>query len=134
MSCDTVTRSQFVSLNGSTAPVLSRLSYVASEPFSVNIAFRTDRGQWVEWTFARDLLVTGLSQPAGIGDVRVRPDLAADENIVLLEIESPDGYALVEIEREDIERFIQASAEVVPFGMESERFDIDAFIAEITNV
>lgn len=134
MSCDTVTRSQFVSLNGSAAPVLSRLSYVASEPFSVNIAFRTDRGQWVEWTFARDLLVTGLSQPAGIGDVRVRPDLAADETILLLEIESPDGYALVEIEREDIERFVEASAEVVPFGRESERFDIDAFIDEITNV
>jgi sporulation and cell division protein SsgA len=134
VNSDAVTQSQFVSLNGSPAPVLSRLSYVGSEPFAVNIAFRTDRGQWVEWTFARDLLVTGLSQPAGIGDVRVRPDLAADENVLLLEIESPDGYALVEIEREDIERFVDASAAVVPFGMESERFDIDAFIDEITNV
>lgn len=134
MSSDAVNQSQFVSLNGSTAPVLSRLSYVASEPFAVNIAFRTDGGQWVEWTFARELLVTGLSEPAGIGDVRVRPDLAADENILLLEIESPDGYALVEIVREDIERFVEATAKIVPFGMESERFDIDAFIDEITNV
>jgi hypothetical protein len=134
VNSDAVNQSQFVSLNGSPAPVLSRLSYVGSEPFAVNIAFRTEHGRWVEWTFARDLFVTGLSEPSGIGDVRVRPDLAADENIVLLEIESPDGYALVEIEREDVERFIESTAKVVPFGREGDRFDIDALIDEITNV
>ncbi|MFD2418236.1 SsgA family sporulation/cell division regulator [Amycolatopsis pigmentata] len=134
MNSDAVTQSQFVSLNGSTAPVLSRLSYVGSEPFAVNIAFRTEHGRWVEWTFARDLLVTGLSEPAGIGDVRVHPDLAADQDILILEIESPDGYALVEVEREDVERFIDASAEIVPIGAESDSFDLDAFIDEITKV
>jgi len=100
----------------------------------VNIAFRTERGKWVEWTFARDLLVAGLTEPAGIGDVRVRPDLATEEDIVILEIESPDGYALVEVEREDVEQFLDASAQVVPFGAEGDHFDIDAFIDEITNV
>ncbi|GAA3811610.1 MULTISPECIES: SsgA family sporulation/cell division regulator [Amycolatopsis] len=134
MNTDTVTQSQFVSLNGSSAPVLSRLSYVASEPFAVNIAFRTERGRWVEWTFARELLVTGLREPSGIGDVRVRPDLSTDEGILILEIESPDGYALVEIEREDVERFLDAATELVPLGTESDRFDVDAFIDEITNV
>jgi len=128
MNTDAVTQSQFVSLNGSSTPVLSRLSYVGSEPFAVNIAFRTERGKWVEWTFARDLLVAGLTEPAGIGDVRVRPDLATEEDIVILEIESPDGYALVEVEREDVEQFLDASAQVVPFGAEGEHFDIDAFI------
>jgi len=134
MNTDAVTQSQFVSLNGSSTPVLSRLSYVGSEPFAVNIAFRTERGKWVEWTFARDLLVAGLTEPAGIGDVRVRPDLATEEDIVILEIESPDGYALVEVEREDVEQFLDASAQVVPFGAEGDHFDIDAFIDEITNV
>ncbi|GAB3584396.1 SsgA family sporulation/cell division regulator [Amycolatopsis endophytica] len=134
MNTDTVTQSQFVSLNGSSAPVLSRLSYVASEPFAVNIAFRTERGRWVEWTFARELLVTGLREPCGIGDVRVRPDLSTDEGILILEIESPDGYALVEIEREDVERFLDAATELVPLGTESDSFDVDAFIDEITNV
>jgi len=32
MNTDAVTQSQFVSLNGSSTPVLSRLSYVGSEP------------------------------------------------------------------------------------------------------
>ncbi|WAL65384.1 SsgA family sporulation/cell division regulator [Amycolatopsis cynarae] len=134
MNTDAVNQNQFVTLNGSPAPVLSRLSYVGSEPFAVNLAFRTERGRWVEWTFARELLVTGLSEPAGIGDVRVRPDLATDEDLLILEIESPDGYALVEMEREDVERFLDASAEVVPIGAEDSYFDVDAFIAEITNV
>ncbi|TVT20664.1 SsgA family sporulation/cell division regulator [Amycolatopsis rhizosphaerae] len=134
MNTDAVHQNQFVTLNGSPAPVLSRLSYVGSEPFAVNLAFRTERGRWVEWTFARELLVTGLSEPAGIGDVRVRPDLATDEDLLILEIESPDGYALVEMEREDVERFLDASAEVVPIGAEAGYFDVDAFIAEITNV
>lgn len=134
MSTEAVSQNQFVTLNGSTAPVLSRLSYVATEPFAVNIAFRTDRGRWVEWTFARELLVQGLSEPAGLGDVRVRPDLTDGEDLLILEIESPDGYALVELERDDAERFLDRAAEVVPLGTESDHFDIDAFIDEITNV
>lgn len=134
VNSDAVTQSQFVSLNGSTAPVLSRLSYVVSEPFAVTIAFHAACGRWVDWTFARDLLVDGLSEPTGIGDVRVHPDLAADEDVLVLEIESPDGYALVEIERDDVERFLAASVEAVPLGTESDHFDIDAFIDEITNV
>lgn len=134
MKTEAVNQSQFVTLNGSGAPVLSRLSYVANEPFAINIAFRTERGRWVEWTFARELLVQGLTEPTGIGDVRVRPDLAGDDDLLVLEIESPDGYALVEIEREDVERFLDAAAGVIPLGRESDYFDVDAFIDEITNV
>src|SRR5919197_3507886 len=63
---DSVCQSQFVSMNGSTTPVLSRLSFLAGEPFAVTIAFRTDRGHWVEWAFARELLVLGLREPTGI--------------------------------------------------------------------
>jgi hypothetical protein len=131
---DSVCQSQFVTMNGSATPVLSRLSFVGSEPFAVTIAFRTDRGAWVEWTFARELLVTGLVEPAGIGDVRIRPDLATHEDTVAFEIESPEGYALVEIEREDVEDFLDRTLEIVPLGQESENFDVDAFIDEITNV
>ena len=62
MHTDAVHQSQFVLLNESTTPVLSRLSYHADEPFAVTVAFRTERGRWIEWTFARDLLVSGLAR------------------------------------------------------------------------
>jgi hypothetical protein len=134
MHTDAVHQSQFVVLNESTTPVLSRLSYHAEEPFAATVAFRTERGRWIEWTFARDLLVTGMTEPSGLGDVRIRPDLSEDEEFLTLEIESPDGYASFELEREDVRTFLDASFELVPLGDESEHFDVDGLIEEISNV
>jgi hypothetical protein len=131
---EAVHQSQFVVLNESTTPVLSRLSYHAEEPFAVTVAFRTERGRWIEWTFARELLVEGLDEPAGLGDVRVRPDLSADEDFLTLEIESPDGYASFELEIEDVRTFLDASYELVPLGEEAAYFDVDGLIEEISNV
>jgi hypothetical protein len=131
---EAVHQSQFVLLNESTTPVLSRLSYHAEEPFAATVAFRTERGRWIEWTFARDLLVTGMTEPSGLGDVRIRPDLSEDEEFLTLEIESPDGYASFELEREDVRTFLDASFELVPLGDESEHFDVDGLIEEISNV
>lgn len=134
MHTDTIHQTQFVLLNESTTPVLSRLSFHAGEPFAVTVAFRTERGRWIEWTFARDLLATGLTEPAGLGDVRIRPDLSEDEELLTLEIESPDGYAAFELEREDVRSFLESSYELVPLGAESEHFDVDGLIEEISNV
>jgi hypothetical protein len=131
---DAVYQSQFVLLNHSTTPVLSRLSFHIDEPFAVSVAFRTGGGRWIEWTFARDLLVTGLTVPSGIGDVRMRPDLSEDETLLTVEIESPDGYATFELELEHVETFVNATIELVPLGAESEYFDVDGLIDEITNV
>ncbi|WP_410647075.1 SsgA family sporulation/cell division regulator [Amycolatopsis sp. cmx-4-54] len=134
MHTDAIHQSQFVLLNNSSTPVLSRLSFHAGEPFAVTVSFRTERGRWVEWTFARELLATGLTDPAGLGDVRVRPDLSEDEALLTLEIESPDGYASFELEREDVETFLESTYELVPLGSESEHFDVEALIEEISNV
>ncbi|WP_410619176.1 SsgA family sporulation/cell division regulator [Amycolatopsis sp. cmx-8-4] len=134
MHTEAVHQSQFVVLNESTTPVLSRLSYHAEEPFAVTVAFRTERGRWIEWTFARELLVEGLDEPAGLGDVRVRPDLSEDEDFLTLEIESPDGYASFELEIEDVRTFLDASYELVPLGEEAAYFDVDGLIEEISNV
>jgi hypothetical protein len=131
---DVVEQHQFVTLNGCGTPVFSRWSYVAGDPYVVNLAFRTERGRWIEWAFARDLLVEGLEEPAGLGDVRVRPDLAFEDELLVIELESPDGYAIVEMRREDVERFADATREVVALGTESELIDMDAFIAQIIEV
>ncbi|MFC4005021.1 SsgA family sporulation/cell division regulator [Prauserella oleivorans] len=132
MRYDVVHQSQFVYLNGCSTPVLSRLSYRANDPFTVSLAFRIDGDEWVEWDFARELLLTGLTEPSGIGDVRVRPDLATDDDYLVLELESPDGYAVVEIDVGDVERFADAATAMVPPGTESDHLDLDALIADLT--
>ncbi|GHF67403.1 hypothetical protein FHX82_003713 [Amycolatopsis bartoniae] len=134
MRTDHVEQHQFVTLNGCRTPVFSRWSYVAREPYVVTLAFRTERGRWIEWSFARDLLVDGLREPAGLGDVRVRPDLAYEHQLMVIELESPDGYAVVEMRREDVERFVESTCGVVPVGAESGLLDVDGFIAQVMNV
>ncbi|RZQ63791.1 SsgA family sporulation/cell division regulator [Amycolatopsis suaedae] len=134
MITDSVQQHQLVTLNGNGTPVLARLSYQAAQPYAVSLAFQAEPGRWVEWTFARDLLTAGLEGPVGEGDVRVRPEFASAEELYAVEIESPDGYALVEIHREDVERFLTATAAVVPYGEEEDHFDVDALIRELTGV
>lgn len=132
MRSDAVHQSQFVYLNGCSTPVLARLMYRADDPFTVSLAFRVDARDWVEWDFSRELLLAGLTEPAGIGDIRLRPDLATDEAYLVLELESPDGYAVVELEIADVRRFADATTAIVPPGTEAERLDLDRLIDELT--
>ena len=134
MHAETVEEHQFVSLGGYDVPVFSRWSYTTADPYAVTLSFRADRGHWVEWCFARELLVGGLSEPAGDGDVRIRPDLSLDTDQLVMELESPDGYAIVELSREGAARFIASTHTLVPLGAESAFVDVDAFLATVTGV
>src|SRR5699024_7214842 len=51
-----------------------QLGYDVTDPHAVSALFRADRGD-VTWTFARDLLVRGLTHPVGEGDVHVWPSV-----------------------------------------------------------
>ena len=115
-------------------PVRSRWTYDPTEPFTISVAFQTDEDVWVEWLFARDLLVNGLTGAAGIGDVRLRPRRTSGRTALQLEIESPEGHALLEFEREAVQRFLEVTIKLVPLGEESDHFDVDGLIDEITNV
>ena len=132
MHTDAVQQSQFVYLNGCSTPLLSRLAYATAEPFTVSLSFRVEPGEWIDWEFARDLLITGLDEPVGDGDIRVRPDLAVDADILVLELESPDGYGVAEFHRDDVRRFVEATRDLVEQGEESDHLDIDAVIADLT--
>ncbi|MER7115042.1 SsgA family sporulation/cell division regulator [Saccharomonospora azurea] len=133
MDDNAVHQNQFVYLSGCETPVLSRLTYTSTAPFTVGLAFQVEPDEWVEWEFARDLLITGLHAPAGIGDVRIRPDLSpSDDDLLVIELESPDGYAAVEADRSEIQAFVDATLSRVPLGYESDRLDLDAVIANLT--
>lgn len=119
---------QYVTLTGVDMPVYSRWSYDPEDPYAITLSFIADGGRWVAWSFARDLVYDGLRGPSGLGDVRVRPD----SDVLIIELESLDGYAMVEMDRGQAERFLGRTVEAVPIG--DERIDLDAFLAEITGV
>ncbi|HEY0453364.1 SsgA family sporulation/cell division regulator [Actinophytocola sp.] len=125
---------ELVSLYDGTTPVRSRWSYRADQPFTVTAAFQTQRDRWVEWAFSRDLLVEGLTGPAGVGDVRLHPEAENGLTMLVVEIESPEGYAELELDHEGVASFLSATEQVVPLGEESAHFDVDALIDELTRV
>jgi sporulation and cell division protein SsgA len=125
---------ELVALYDGSTPVRSRWSYRADQPFTVTAAFQTERDRWVEWAFSRELLGEGLRGPAGVGDVRLHPEADTGLTVLVVEIESPEGYAELELEHAGVASFLAATEQIVPFGAESDHFDVDGLIDELTRV
>ncbi|MEU8652658.1 SsgA family sporulation/cell division regulator [Streptomyces sp. NPDC048737] len=107
------------------------LHYDRRDPFAVRMTFpapATLEGVDVCWTFARDLLTAGLHDAEGDGDVRVRP-YGYDRTV--LEFHAPEGTAIVHVHSAEIRRFLEATGELVPAGLEHLQFDLDRDLAEL---
>ncbi len=61
-----------VDSEGESVVLEATLGYHATDPYAVTATFRTEICE-VVWTFARELLTQGLTDPAGEGDVHVCP-------------------------------------------------------------
>ncbi len=118
---------------GATAlPVRASLSYDASDPYAVCVAFHTgavSSSDTVEWTFARQLLTDGVTAPVGSGDVRVWPAGVAGEPVACLSLSSPSGKALFELPVPELVEFLTMTYAAVPTGAESDHVDVDAELA-----
>lgn len=129
---DTVSQDMFTVLHGQPAPVVTRWSYSATDPFAVVLAVRTRADRWVEWLVARDLVREALDEAAGEGDIRMSPQVVQGYDIVEIEIRSTDGRAVLEVDRDLLRHFVETTAELVAFGDEGGRMDLDVEIAKLT--
>jgi hypothetical protein len=132
MKTDTVQQDMFTVLHGQPAPVVTRWTYRADDPFAVTLAVRTRHDRWVEWLLARELVIEALEGQAGIGDIRMSPQEVQGYDIVEIEIRSSDGRAVLEVDRDLLRSFVDATLEMVPVGAEADRMDLDGEIARIT--
>jgi hypothetical protein len=113
-------------------PVKAGLSFDASDPYAVTVAFHTGvggNGDVVEWTFARQLLTDGVTAPVGQGDVQVWPSSVDGDSVVCLSLSSPSGKALFEIPVSELVEFLTMTYAAVPTGAESDHVDVDAELA-----
>lgn len=116
---------------GQTMTLPGELGYTSVDPYAVTTTFRTAGGD-VVWTFARDLMVRGLTTPAGDGDVHVWPCLDAEgQAVVIIELHSPDGELLVQVATKDVYRFVNRTLAAVPLGTEGEHLDLDMLIGQL---
>ena len=112
-------------------PVEAELRYDLSDPYAVTVAFLQE-GEELTWLFARDLLMAGLHEPTGDGDVMLAPSIDPEGRaVVVLELRSPDGVALVEAPSHDVLRFLARTTRAVWPGTESRHLRVDDAIASI---
>ncbi|MEV6524611.1 SsgA family sporulation/cell division regulator [Longispora sp. NPDC051575] len=124
---------RLVAPDATALPVRASLRYDPLDPYAVHVLFHAETvgGEPVSWSFARDLLVKGLDEPAGIGDVRVWPWSTPRGEFVALALSSPDGNALFEVPRSVLVRFLRRTYVVVPRGKESDHLDVDAAVVRL---
>src|SRR3954471_13689464 len=107
---------ELIDATGGATPLDTELTYDPADPFAVSATFTTVAGQ-VRWTFGRDLLIGGLYEPTGDGDVHVWPCLDNDAHpVVIIELCSPDGEALVQARTSDIVAFVDRMTAAVALG------------------
>ena len=122
---------ELIDTAGTATPIEAELRYDPADPYAVTTVFKTGQSQ-VRWTFGRALLSEGLYEPAGDGDVHVWPCLdSAGHAVVIIELCSPDGEALVQARTGDLQSFVERMNQTVAVGSESELLDIDAAISAI---
>ncbi|MEV4970952.1 SsgA family sporulation/cell division regulator [Streptomyces scopuliridis] len=111
--------------------VPATLRYDRADPFAVRMAFpppATLEGTEVTWEFSRELLATGMTEPVGVGDVRVRP---FGYGRTVLEFHAPEGTAMVHLRTSELRRFLERSQDVVPAGHEHLYLDLDHDLTEL---
>ena len=101
------------------------LDYGLDDPVAVGLTIRhpDQPGEAIRWVFARDLLVDGLVQATGIGDVRVIParNPRRDEVWIAISGSTDDGdraRAIVQLPRSRVARFVRQTLGIVAQGRE----------------
>lgn len=106
-------------------------SYDPADPYAVTMKLEARPGS-VTWTFARELLAEGVFHPSGDGDVQVWPCLShTGEAVVIVELSSPDGTALLQTPSRAIQAFVTSIFAAVPAGTESSHVSIDALVSQL---
>ncbi|MFJ2115476.1 MULTISPECIES: SsgA family sporulation/cell division regulator [unclassified Streptomyces] len=111
--------------------VPATLFYDRADPFAVRMAFpppATLEGTEVTWEFSRELLATGMTEPVGVGDVRVRP---FGYGRTVLEFHAPEGTAMVHLRTSELRQFLERAQGLVPDGREHLYLDLDHDLAEL---
>ncbi len=107
---------------------MASFSYHDDDPFAVWVTFHIPAGE-VRWAMARSLLLRGLTEPAGEGDVRLWPDLDDEGRaMVCMDFHSPEGRLIAAARTADLHEFLDRSWEAVPPGTESEWVDLDRLV------
>ncbi|MCM2387281.1 SsgA family sporulation/cell division regulator [Streptomyces albipurpureus] len=112
-------------------PVPARLTYRTDDPYAVHLTFHIGTENLLTWAFSRELLIEGLLQPCGDGDVRIWPSRADGRRVVLIALSTPDGDALLETSATVVSIWLERTLLAVPAGTEYAGLNLDLSLAEL---
>jgi hypothetical protein len=115
---------------GPSAPVPVEFQYDLADPYAVALTFAAPHGP-NSWIFARELLALGLVEGVGEGDIHVWPGITEQGQVLLIELSTNDGEAVLSARPSEVRAFLDKSFEMVAAGAEGEHCDVDALIASV---
>jgi len=121
---------QCLDARGRTVDLPATFGYDPADPWAVCITFRSPKDE-VSWLVARELLIRGLTDPAGEGDIHLWPSIDdGGRAAVVMELRSPDGHLVTELRTHELYRFLTRTQTMVPSG--TEVMDLDGLVEAIT--
>ena len=107
---------------------IASFGYLPDDPYAVWLTFHIPGGD-VSWAVARSLIVQGLTEPAGDGDIRLWPSIDEEGRaVVVFDFHSPSGRLLTQARTAELHTFLSQTRAAVPFGDEEGRLDIDGLV------
>lgn len=110
---------------------VASLGYRADDPYAVWLTFHIPGGD-VSWAVSRSLLLKGLTEPSGDGDIRLRPGVDEEGHAVtILNFRSPNGSLSTQARSVALRTFLDRTWLVVPPGEEAEQLDLDLLVGAL---
>ncbi|MGW7415851.1 SsgA family sporulation/cell division regulator [Streptomyces sp. NPDC054863] len=130
-SCRSLINLQAVVCPGLSVSFPALLSYHSADPYAVHLDNHIDLEDPVRWTFARELLATGLTQWAGIGDVSVHPGKSEGGDVVLIALRSGEETVLLRAPTAIVRTFLARTERIVRPGTEHAHMDLDTVLGRL---
>jgi hypothetical protein len=110
---------------------VASFGYRSSDPYAVWLTFHIPGGD-VSWAVARSLVVQGLTEPAGDGDIRLWPSIDDEGRaVVVFDFHSPSGRLLTQARTSELHIFLSQTRAAVPFGEEAGLLDLDGLVDDL---
>ncbi|MFE9456464.1 SsgA family sporulation/cell division regulator [Streptomyces californicus] len=107
-------------------PVVMDLRYDRADPLAVDFTFHGPTGALAQWRFSRDLLLAGLDQLVGQGEVMIWPsDEGPADSVLFLRLGLQERHALLAVRREPVHDWLGDTLAAVPLGDEMAGTDWD---------
>jgi hypothetical protein len=108
------------------------LRYKSTDPYALCLAFRV-HGDTLDWLFARTLLISGLHEPVGAGDVEINPSRRDGVDTVQITLKARYAYAVLEAPAGMIADFLTRTCRAVPPGTEHRHLDLDDLVCRLVH-